>query len=111
MLYGGPTMWILREAGDEPRMLRLPPGAIRTVGRGRRSDFVMPDPMMSRVHCRLVASEAELVVEDLASTNGTFVNGGRVETIALQEGDRLRIGRSEFTVVRDGMTPAESPPD
>ena len=109
MAESRPTMWILRADYGEPRMLRLPPGAIRTVGRGRRSDFVMPDPMMSRVHCRLVASEAELVIEDLGSTNGTFVNGGRVETIALEEGDRLRIGRSEFTVVRDVVTPAESP--
>ena len=101
MPESGPTMWILRADGDEPRLFRLPPGAVRTVGRGDRSDFVVSDALMSRVHCRLVASEAELVVEDLDSTNGTFVNGARVETIALEEGDQLRIGRSRFTVARD----------
>ncbi len=98
------TMWVLRTEGSQPRMLRLPPGTARTVGRGPRSDFVVSDTLMSRIHCRLVASEGELVVEDLDSTNGTFVNGTRVEAVALQEGDRLRIGRSEFTVARDGLT-------
>lgn len=94
-------MWTLRGEGQEPQTLRLPPGAVRTVGRGNRSDFVVSDPLLSRVHCRLVASQAELVVEDLDSTNGTFVNGARVEVRALADGDQLRIGRSEFTVARD----------
>ncbi len=101
-------MWVLRTEGDDPRTLRLPPGAVRTVGRGTRADFIVADPMMSRVHCRLSASEGELVVEDLGSTNGTFVNGARVEAIGLDEGHRLRIGRSEFNITRD---PSPSTPD
>ena len=96
-------MWVLRSDGeDEPRTLRLPAGSVRTVGRGRRSDFIMSnDTLISRVHCRLSASEAQLVVEDLDSTNGTYVNGERVKAMRLEEGDRLRVGRSEFSVARD----------
>ena len=96
-------MWVLRSNGeDEPRTLRLPAGSVRTVGRGRQSDFIMPDDeLISRVHCRLSASEAQLLVEDLDSTNGTYVNGECVEAMGLKEGDRLRVGRSEFSVARD----------
>ncbi len=82
--------------------MRLPTGSVRTVGRGTRADFVLPgDELLSRVHCRLSASADKLVVEDLASTNGTHVNGLRVEKKELKAGDRLRIGRSEFSVARD----------
>ena len=94
-------MWVLRTEGENPRTLRLPLGAVRTVGRGTRADFIVADAMMSRVHCRLSASESELVVEDLGSTNGTFVNGARVEAIGLEVGDHLRIARSEFNISRD----------
>ena len=101
-------MWVLHAEGEEPRTLRLAPGAVRTVGRDNRSDFVVSDRMMSRIHCRLLASEGDLVVADLGSTNGTFVNGARVEEIALKEGDHLRIGRSDFRIARD--RPAPAPP-
>jgi pSer/pThr/pTyr-binding forkhead associated (FHA) protein len=54
------------------------------------------------VHCRLVVSQAgELEVEDLDSTNGTFVNDQRVRKAMLNTGDRLRIGRVELAVTRD----------
>ena len=96
-------MWVLRSDGDNgPRTMRLPTGSVKTVGRGTRADFVLSgDELISRVHCRLSASADKLVVEDLASTNGTHVNGQRVEREDLEEGDRLRIGRSEFSVARD----------
>jgi pSer/pThr/pTyr-binding forkhead associated (FHA) protein len=50
------------------------------------------------VHCRLTAGAAELEVLDLESTNGTFVNGERVERALLKGGDRLGVGRVELTV-------------
>ncbi|MXY17617.1 MAG: FHA domain-containing protein, partial [Acidobacteria bacterium] len=43
----------------------------------------------------------ELVVKDLDSTNGTFVNGWRVEQATLREGDLLRLGGVEFEVGRE----------
>jgi pSer/pThr/pTyr-binding forkhead associated (FHA) protein len=46
----------------------------------------------------LTAGSAELEVQDLDSTNGTFVNGTRVERALLKDGDRLGIGRVELTI-------------
>jgi pSer/pThr/pTyr-binding forkhead associated (FHA) protein len=99
-------MWTLRSpgAGDEAAgvTLRLTPGAVRTLGRGIRADFVVDVALVSRVHCRLIASPAGLLeVEDLNSTNGTFVNERRVKRAVLVAGDCLRVGRLELEVVRD----------
>ena len=92
-------MWILRSTNEEvERILRVTPGTPRTVGRGPRADFVVEAALLSRVHCRLLATQTELTVEDLSSTNGTFVNDRRVSQSALQTGDRLTLGRLELAV-------------
>lgn len=92
-------MWILRSTNEEvERILRVTPGTPRTVGRGPRADFVVEAALLSRVHCRLLATQTELTVEDLSSTNGTFVNDRRVSQSALQTGDRLKLGRLELAV-------------
>ncbi|MFL2434465.1 MAG: FHA domain-containing protein [Vicinamibacterales bacterium] len=95
-------MWILRSTTlDKEQTIRLPPGTARTVGRGPRSDFVIDSMLLSRVHCRMSTTSTQLVVEDLKSTNGTYVNDTRVECIALNNGDCLRLGRVEFLVSRE----------
>ena len=95
-------MWVLRATIDErTRILRLLPGSARTLGRGTQADFVVGDALVSRVHCRLTASERELVMEDLESTNGTFVNDVRCKVSSLEEGDRIRLGQVEFSVGRN----------
>jgi pSer/pThr/pTyr-binding forkhead associated (FHA) protein len=103
-------MWILQsEDEDAERRLtfRLGPGAIRTVGRAPRADFIVERPMVSWLHCRLtVEADGTLAVEDLKSTNGTFVNEERVERAVLAQGDRLRVGRVELVV---GLAPERSP--
>jgi pSer/pThr/pTyr-binding forkhead associated (FHA) protein len=88
-------MWIL----ESPKAtFRLKPGAIKTVGRAPRADFILDVALVSRLHCRITAADENLEVVDLSSTNGTFVNGTRVEKAHLRTGDRLRIGRVELTV-------------
>ncbi|MBE3133679.1 MAG: FHA domain-containing protein [Acidobacteria bacterium] len=78
---------------------RVMPGAIKTIGRAPRADFVLDAAMVSRLHCRLTASSAgALEVLDLKSTNGTFVNGRRVNRGMLAPGDRLRVGRVELVI-------------
>ena len=95
------TGWILESGGETPTTLRVTPGSVRTVGRTARADFVVTAPLVSRVHCRLTADPSDqLVVEDLSSTNGISVNGRRVERAVLREGDRLTVGRLEFSVRR-----------
>ena len=90
-------MWILRSSEPETTF-RLRPGAVKTVGRAPRADFIVDAALVSRLHCRLTASDANVEVVDLQSTNGTFVNDKRVDKATLAPGDRLRVGRVELTV-------------
>ena len=94
-------MWVLKTTeGTEPNLtFRLLPGSMKTVGRATRADFILDANLVSRVHCRLTAGATEIEVEDLESTNGTFLNGQRVEKRALaRPGDRIGVGRVELTV-------------
>jgi pSer/pThr/pTyr-binding forkhead associated (FHA) protein len=96
-------MWILRTADEaaDPFTFRILPGAIRTIGRSTAAQFILDAALVSRVHCRLSAGATELQVDDLDSTNGTFVNGQRVKQSSLKEGDRLGVGRVELVVSRE----------
>ena len=97
-------MWILRTIsnGEPEKTLRILAGAIRTVGRATGADFIVDAPLVSRVHCRLtVLPGGDLEVKDLDSTNGTFVNGERVQTARLASGDRLGVGRMELVALKD----------
>ncbi|HEY3091529.1 MAG TPA: FHA domain-containing protein [Vicinamibacterales bacterium] len=97
-------MWILRTVNDgEPeKTFRILPGGVRTLGRATGADFGVDGALVSRVHCRLTAlPEGGLEVRDLDSTNGTFVNGKRVQTAQLASGDRIQVGRVELVAVRD----------
>ena len=93
-------MWIL-QSGEST--FRLPAGAIKTVGRAPRADFIVDAALVSRLHCRLTATDRNVEVVDLQSTNGTFVNGKRVAQAKLAVGDRLRVGRVELKVARQRM--------
>src|SRR5262245_14393240 len=95
-------MWILQSSApaDAPWTFRLKPGTIKTVGRAPRADFIVDAALVSRLHCRLTANDANVEVVDLKSTNGTFVNDKRVDKAMLAVGDRLRVGRVELTIER-----------
>lgn len=73
---------------------------MKTIGRAPNADFIVDATLVSRLHCRLSAGATELQVEDLESTNGTYVNGERVERAALKSGDRLGVGEVEFLISR-----------
>jgi pSer/pThr/pTyr-binding forkhead associated (FHA) protein len=96
-------MWILRTAEEapDPFTFRILPGAIKTIGRSTGAQFIVDAAMVSRLHCRLSAGATELQVDDLESTNGTFVNGKRVTRSSLKEGDRLGVGRVELVISRE----------
>jgi ABC transport system ATP-binding/permease protein len=95
-------MWVINanEPSNGPFTFRILPGAIKTIGRAPRADFIVDAALVSRVHCRLSAGAADLEVVDLESTNGTFVNGERVERALLKSGDTLGVGKVEFVVSR-----------
>ena len=95
-------MWVLRSHYPSPEVtLRLLPGAEKTVGRGTAAGFVIDTPLVSRLHCNLSATSEKLVVEDLDSTNGTFVNDRRVQRATLKAGDLLRLGGVTLLVARE----------
>ena len=94
-------MWILQtptDAEGDAWMFRLAPGAIKTIGRAAGADFVVDAALVSRLHCRLTATNDAIDVVDLDSTNGTYINDRRIRTGILANGDRLKIGRVEIQV-------------
>ena len=98
-------MWILRTtAGDEPeRTFRILPGVTRTIGRSTGADFILDAALVSRVHCQILAmGDGGLEVRDLESTNGTYVNGNRIEKPArLSPGDKVQVGRVELIALKE----------
>ena len=96
-------MWILKTAeGVEPALtFRLTPGSIKPAGRATGAEFIVDSALVSRLHCRLTAGAGEIEIVDLESTNGTFLNGERIDKRALAKpGDRIGIGRVELLVER-----------
>lgn len=94
-------MWTLQsvEPADIELTFRLLPGSLKTMGRAPRADFVVDAALVSRVHCRFTLTPSnELELEDLGSTNGTFVNGRKIGKATLSDGDKLTVGRVLFVV-------------
>jgi pSer/pThr/pTyr-binding forkhead associated (FHA) protein len=69
------------------------------VGRSSDLDMVLVEDMVSRKHAKISASEDQIVIQDLGSTNGTFVNGEKIKKARLKEGDRILIGTSIIKLV------------
>jgi hypothetical protein len=72
-----------------------------TIGRASENDLVISDGTVSSRHARLEAQPGVLTVTDIGSSNGTFVNGVRLQPYApapLRAGDHLQLGQSEFVI-------------
>jgi len=100
--------WFLELGG---RRLALGPGET-VIGRGRDCDLVVDDPTVSRNHALLSIAEDRVTLQDLESSNGTFVDGRRLrgETV-LAAGARLRFGRVRGGLGRGGVAPGLGPED
>src|ERR1051325_8495406 len=69
------------------------------IGRSEDAQFCLPhDRFFSRHHCIVEIAPPQAFLRDLGSTNGTFVNGGRVETAYLKNGDRIQGGETILEV-------------
>jgi FHA domain/Domain of unknown function (DUF4388) len=69
------------------------------IGRSSDLDMVLVEEMVSRRHARIQMQGGVISIEDLGSTNGTFVNGEKIQAAQLREGDRVLIGTSILKVV------------
>src|ERR1700736_448008 len=69
------------------------------VGRSSDLDMVLVEDMVSRKHARIAMQNDQIWIEDLGSTNGTFVNGEKIKRARLKEGDRVLIGTSILKLI------------
>jgi hypothetical protein len=84
--------------------LKLP----TTIGRGRGTPIVLPHPLVSRQHCELYEADGRIMVRDLGSLNGTFVNNQRITESALGPGELLTVGTVTFRAVYEAEEPSGS---
>lgn len=70
------------------------------VGRGSEFDMVLDEDMVSRRHAKLATYHGQIVLQDLKSTNGTFVNGERINVARLKVGDKILVGTSIMELLR-----------
>ncbi len=84
---------------DSQKGLEVEVKDVTVLGRSPEADLVLDDPYASEFHMRLVAREDGLVLHDLGSTNGTYVNGRRVTApVALRRGDTIQVGKAVMEV-------------
>jgi len=93
-------------AGDQS--IDVKPGVTLVVGRAVNSDVPIYDPTISRQHAQISAEDGGLRVKDLGSSNGTFLNGGRVTDVVAAPNDVVTFGKVAF-YVREHATPAAQP--
>jgi len=86
-------------AWTRPEVEVIDVGAPTVLGSGERCDHVLRDCCVSRCHARVGVEQGRVRVTDLGSTNGTFVNGRRVDSAVLTPGTRLSLGRTELVLI------------
>src|SRR5438477_3975914 len=69
------------------------------IGRSSDLDMVLVEDMVSRKHAKIASVAGQVTIQDLGSTNGTFVNGEKIKKVRLKEGDRILIGTSIIKLV------------
>jgi diguanylate cyclase (GGDEF)-like protein len=95
-------------SGDEPAVIPLGQRPL-TIGRAPDNDIVLRGPNISRRHCRLESlQEGVWSLEDLRSTNGTYLNGEPVSQMALEHDDRILIGQMMLMYVADEREPLDA---
>jgi pSer/pThr/pTyr-binding forkhead associated (FHA) protein len=81
-----------------------------TIGRVEDNSFQIPEASISSHHCEVLLRGNDVVVRDLNSTNGTFINGEKVAESPLATGQILRLGQIEMRLENDIAAPAPKKP-
>ena len=103
-----PILLVMRGARFA-RRIGLAAGEFR-LGRWAGNEIVLPSPLVSKVHAVLRCQGDFATVKDAHSTNGSFVNGVRIDTAPLLDGDRLRLADVELMYCRQDDPSAEPAP-
>jgi hypothetical protein len=105
----GPLATIREVRADGSSRQILFDGRPLTIGRAPDNRLVIRDGRASRHHARIDGRRGSLVLSDLGSTNGSFVNDRRVDSVALGAGDRIRIGTTALLVEAVASDPLPGP--
>jgi pSer/pThr/pTyr-binding forkhead associated (FHA) protein len=95
---------VLLSAGMTGRTHELK-GDKTTIGRVEDNTFQIAEPSVSSHHCEVLLRGNEVIIKDLNSTNGTYINGQKVEESAIQPGQILRLGQIEMRLETDAAAP------
>jgi adenylate cyclase len=95
-------------SADGMHSFDLRDGTCQVVGRAPTSDIPVIDPTISRRHAEVDCRNGAVMVRDLGSSNGTFLNGARIETASVNAGDTVTFGKVGFRLQQ--LVPAASPP-
>jgi pSer/pThr/pTyr-binding forkhead associated (FHA) protein len=83
----------------------LPEEGDIVIGRSSELDMVLVEDMVSRRHAKITVTDGQIFIQDLGSTNGTFVNGEKVKRARIEEGDRVLVGTSIIKLVASETAP------
>lgn len=101
-------MWLVSTGSTSGSLpFRLEPGEY-IVGRTAKADIVIKDVTLSRRHARLIRTSKSLIVEDLDSLNGTFVNEERATRLPAELGNEIRFGAVVCFVSPTALTPGRA---
>lgn len=94
----GPAL-VVRSGGGRAGETFRPAGERTRIGRSPECEIFLDDVTVSRNHAVLVEHDARFLVEDQGSLNGTFVNRHRIDSVELDDGDELQIGKYRMIFV------------
>jgi pSer/pThr/pTyr-binding forkhead associated (FHA) protein len=96
---------ILRLVSVDPSIVNAPGylviGNTYVVGRSKSCHFMVSDHSVSRSHAQVTAQEDSVLIKDLGSTNGTTVDGNRIDEATVKPGQTIRVGRVHFVLTSD----------
>ena len=84
---------------------------MNVVGRRPDCDIRIPLAIVSRKHCRISQNDSGLVIQDLGSANGTFVNRRQITEAEIKAGDLIQVGPMKFIIQIDGIPQNIMPPE
>ena len=97
------SIWVFEEPLSVQQRLKLQGTEELTLGRNPKCDIIFNDKKVSGHHARIYKKDSRWYIEDLASTNGTFVNGGKIDNLILNDGDEIDIAIYRIVFEKDTL--------